>query len=248
VGFPINQAGALFWVGQVSRFIVSADYACDEEFTSPLAYNKRLYHDAIPVRSKGTPIDTSIPIAYTGPPFVTMDPDDPSIPWTPYTILPPEFPAETPLSSDFFISDVLGEEGERNIGDFPSDRPITIDDNTESIIEEQIPNDDYEFNDAESVEYAQPLEDELIEEGYIELPQLRRSSRLRNIERPQALPMTAYVNSVITSQSHRMPSELCRYAMKAVAESLVQIPIPDPNPGEAGSDPCPFLPEPKGLK
>jgi hypothetical protein len=50
VGFPINQAGVLIWVEQVCHFMVSADVYYDEQFTSCLAYNHKLFSDSIPVR------------------------------------------------------------------------------------------------------------------------------------------------------------------------------------------------------
>jgi hypothetical protein len=49
LGFPINQAGAIIWVGQVRRLIVSADYICDENFETNLAYDRQLYHDGLSV-------------------------------------------------------------------------------------------------------------------------------------------------------------------------------------------------------
>jgi hypothetical protein len=64
VGLPINQAGVLIWVEQVRRFMVSADVHYDEQFTSCLAYNHKLFHDSIPVRQPNyAPINDTIKLA-----------------------------------------------------------------------------------------------------------------------------------------------------------------------------------------
>jgi hypothetical protein len=115
-GFPINQAGALIWVDQVKRFIVSADYLCDETFESVLAYPKKPYHDALPVRALGqSTLDPTVPIAHTGPPFVRNVVEDPDAPWTPYTSLPPDHPAPLPDLNEFYLYDAVAEEGENRI-------------------------------------------------------------------------------------------------------------------------------------
>jgi hypothetical protein len=124
VGFPINQAGYLLWVDQVGQFVVSADVLFDENFLSVLAYNKLPFHDALPVLAPETiAIDNSAPVAHTGPPFVTADDCDSSVPWVPYTALPPSFKAGSPVIDDFHHVDPLSEEGDVLIDE--TQRPST---------------------------------------------------------------------------------------------------------------------------
>jgi hypothetical protein len=112
LGFPINQAGAIIWVGQVRRLIVSADYVCDENFESNVAYDRQLYHDGLSVRSVNPiPPLPSDRLAHTGPPLVTNTIEPNNDPWVPYTALPPEHPAPQPLFQDFPHTDCLAEEG-----------------------------------------------------------------------------------------------------------------------------------------
>ena len=93
VGFPIDQAGYLIWIPSSGHFLVSADVAFDEEFTSPMAYPRRLFHDAKPTRDAvARRMDTSIPLSHTGPPYVVLDTADPTLPWAPYTNNPPTHP------------------------------------------------------------------------------------------------------------------------------------------------------------
>jgi len=51
VGFPIDQAGYLIWIPSARQFAVLADVSFDEEFSSTLAYDGRLYHDSLPIRT-----------------------------------------------------------------------------------------------------------------------------------------------------------------------------------------------------
>jgi hypothetical protein len=126
VGFPINQAGYLLWVDQVGQFVVSADVLFDENFLSVLAYNKLLFHNALPVLAPETiSINNSTPIAHTGPPFVTADDCDPTVPWVPYTALPPLYKAGNPIIDDFHHVDPLSKEG--YVSDNDAQRPITPD-------------------------------------------------------------------------------------------------------------------------
>lgn len=113
VGFPLDQAGYLNYIPSSGRLLASADVAFDEEFDSILAYNERLFHDALPTRSSQTNTrDPTLPLAFTGPPMVkfTMGDELKSDPWTPYTALPPTLPADDvasliePLATDSFPS------------------------------------------------------------------------------------------------------------------------------------------------
>jgi hypothetical protein len=196
VGFPINQAGVLIWVEQVRRFMVSADVHYDEQFTSCLAYNHKLFHDSIPVRQPTyAPINDTIKLANTGPAKVTQDSTPDNIPWGPYTILPMQNPVDVPIISDFHLVDVLNEEGNDGSNSNANSSSINSNDtqllktmlgisdadsitvsptpetDIEPILEEQTfeNNDETEIND-EIHSITSNEDDGTIEEGYIEAP------------------------------------------------------------------------------
>ena len=82
VGFPLNQAGWLFWIPVSGHTLVSQDASFDENFSSPLVHDQRPFHDAA-YTSSGHSADVSDPtrlLAYTGPPLVTTTNSD-SAPW-----------------------------------------------------------------------------------------------------------------------------------------------------------------------
>jgi hypothetical protein len=86
VGFPIDQAGNLIWIPSAQQFAVSADVAFDEDCSSTLAYDGRLYHNSLPIcTTTDAPHDSLSPLAWTGPPVVSADPANPDDPWTPTT-------------------------------------------------------------------------------------------------------------------------------------------------------------------
>jgi len=112
VGFPIDQAGYLIWIPSARQFAVSADVAFDEDFSSTLAYDGRLYHDSLPIRTTtDAPHDSLSPLAWTGPLVVSADSANPDDPWTPTTIFPPtQQPNDpmdwTPRHVDFFVTPI----------------------------------------------------------------------------------------------------------------------------------------------
>jgi len=109
VGFPIDQANYLIWIPSAQQFAVSADVAFDEDFSSTLAYEGRLYHDSLPFcTTNDAPHNSLSPLAWTGPPVTSADPANPDDPWTPSTIFPPTHQPNdpmdwTPRHVDFFV-------------------------------------------------------------------------------------------------------------------------------------------------
>jgi hypothetical protein len=104
VGFPINQAGYLIWVPATGNLLASVDVWFDEDFSSPLVYSQRLFTDSLPIRdATHRTLDSSQPIAHTGPPNVSFDDAVSDLPWTPFTIFPPDLP---PDDSDFSANHV----------------------------------------------------------------------------------------------------------------------------------------------
>jgi transposase InsO family protein len=84
VGFPINQAGYLTWIPTSGHLLASVDVQFDEDFTSPLAYPDRIFHDAQPTRNPlHQPPSIDVPTAHTGPPTVQPDDADPTLSWIP---------------------------------------------------------------------------------------------------------------------------------------------------------------------
>ena len=99
----------MIWISSARQFAVSADVTFDEDFSSTPAYDGRLYHDSLPIRTTtDAPHNSLSPLAWTGPPVVSVDPANPDDPWTPTTtFLPthqPNNPMDwTPRHVDFFV-------------------------------------------------------------------------------------------------------------------------------------------------
>jgi hypothetical protein len=78
----MNQAGWRIYIPQTGKIVTSVDVAFDEQFASAgIAYNKLLFHDAMPTRGPGKGyVDNSRQQAHTGPPlglsFSQFDNDD----------------------------------------------------------------------------------------------------------------------------------------------------------------------------
>jgi hypothetical protein len=88
----------LIWIPSAQQFAVSADVAFNENFSSTLAYDGRLYHDSFPIyMTTDTPHDPLSPLAWTGPPVVIADPANPDDPWTPCTIFLPTHQPNDPM-------------------------------------------------------------------------------------------------------------------------------------------------------
>ena len=63
-----------------------------------MAYNGRLYHDSLPIRTTtDAPLDILSPLAWTGPPLVVPNPANADNLWTPSTIFPPTHPPDDPI-------------------------------------------------------------------------------------------------------------------------------------------------------
>jgi hypothetical protein len=91
VGFPTNQAGWHVYIPQSGHLLTSCDVQFYEFFQSILQYNTTLFHDSMPTRANPPtlPLDPTMPINYTGPPIISSDTIDDSIPWTKYSAIPP---------------------------------------------------------------------------------------------------------------------------------------------------------------
>jgi hypothetical protein len=90
VGFPINQAGYLVWIPTSGHLLASVDVMFDEDFTSPLSYPDRIFHDAQPTWDCNFKPPSDSITDHTGPPNVYPDDADPSLSWTPFTAIPPD--------------------------------------------------------------------------------------------------------------------------------------------------------------
>jgi hypothetical protein len=91
VGFPINQAGWQVFIPSSGHLLTSCDVQFDEEFQSVLQYNFKLFHDAMPTRANPPelPLDNTIRISHTGPPFLSSTVEDIDDDWATYSAIPP---------------------------------------------------------------------------------------------------------------------------------------------------------------
>ena len=100
VGFPYFQAGWLVYIPIVGKLVVSADVAFDELFHSTLAYNERLFYDAVPTRDMTLAVDPKTRAEHTGPPEVApFDPTSQPEEWT-HLPLPPDHADPDPAVVD----------------------------------------------------------------------------------------------------------------------------------------------------
>jgi hypothetical protein len=100
LGFPLNQAGYIYWQPNTGDLGTSVDVSFDEYFHSTLSYPDLIFHDALPTRNPAPHANVAqanpSTIAYTGAPMNVPDEAKPSDPWTPYTAIPPELgPSDT---------------------------------------------------------------------------------------------------------------------------------------------------------
>ena len=161
VGFPIDQAGYLCWIPSVGRFLISQDVAFDEFMQSPLAFPNRIYHDARPTRdAASTRGDTSIPLSYTGPPYVAIDDADPLLPWAPYTAIPPSQPVEEEQLPDVFF-DAYPTEEENASNESTSAPPNG--ESEGSTQEEYNTQEEHAVEEATNEEEPPPVQEEAIE-------------------------------------------------------------------------------------
>lgn len=71
ISLPRHQAGWLVYIPASGKILTSVNVAFDEKFTSlGLAFNRSMFHDAMPVRGQGRQyIDHAKLIAFSGPPL-----------------------------------------------------------------------------------------------------------------------------------------------------------------------------------
>ena len=100
MGFPLNQAGYIYWQPNTGDLGTSVDVSFDEYFHSTLAYPELIFHDALPTRNPAPHAHSveanASSVAFTGAPLNVPDETEPSDPWTPFTAIPPELgPSDT---------------------------------------------------------------------------------------------------------------------------------------------------------
>jgi len=100
LGFPLNQAGYIYWQPNTGDLGTSVDVSFDEYFHSSLAYSDLIFHDALPTRNPAPHANAvhanASTVAFTGAPLNVPDDNDPSEPWTPFTAISPELgPSDT---------------------------------------------------------------------------------------------------------------------------------------------------------
>jgi hypothetical protein len=235
LGFPVNQAGALIWVDQVRKLIVSDDYLCDEQFRSTLAYTYKPYADAQPTRAPFQSSDPDRPVAHTGPPAISEVFVDSNAPWALYTALPITYPAPEIDFEEMVQSDELDSAGHP----IPSPDPL--------VLEEEMTLEFPELLAAVDDEPDPPNEsidsdgnDELLQEEAAEPVPIVATRSGRQSKPPAHLQ--DYATCVTAFATTTMPPDLAAMAAEVLNETL-------PKPlGDPGTDPTAFLPEPRTMK
>ena len=203
VGFPMNQAGWLVYVPASGEFLVSADVAFDEDFSSTLAYNHFAFHDALPTRTLPGTFPDFTSLARTGiPPIQFLTPTENAAlgPWCPHH--PHDSPEDPPpFNIAFELTDPIApplplEEGENELPDVKPTPEGTY------IL-------NCEIQEVSAQEGSRPI------------------TLMHNVSIATALP----------SSLHSTCTELFNIIQTASALA-----------GEPGSDPTPFLPEPRTVK
>jgi hypothetical protein len=239
LGFPINQAGYLYLQPATREFGTSVDVSFDEYFHSALAYPELIFRDALPTRtptSRHASGDLNS-LEQTGDPLVLPDSVPPTEPWTPYTVFPPEHPADL-----FFIDPAAFD----NLARDPNSTLISMDQfqstnpDLHSTAEEDT-DDDSLYNNfpiASSLPQTKPIP--------------RQSRRLQGLKpdfasiaitsqaTPEVLAQAFASFSHLSFCSFFTPALKLDFALQALQETI-------PHLGEPGSDPLPFLPEPNRI-
>jgi hypothetical protein len=233
---------------------VSTNVSYDKTFPSPLTYNKTLFADSLPVRAPTyAPIDNTVQFSTTGPAFSIPNTTDPAEQWTPYTYLPPDDEPSPPLISEFHLVDDFGAEGEyKESADSPKQSNLSP-----NITQECLPDETNLHANFESSTYDNPFlsdnaDRQITTEGSHDTnatePEADTATRQsdRIAIRKARGKLTSFANSIINQHSKIFGNGDIAYLANMLAET--QISKPEGTIGESGSDPSPFLPEPKGLK
>jgi hypothetical protein len=240
LGFPINQAGYLYINPATREYGTSVDVSFDETFQSPLAYPDSLYHGAIPTRDPMKKALSSHPesVEIAGYPDVKPDPANPSEPWTPYTIFTPELDASPIPPINPAISTIIPDS------QYFEQTTQTSDPDHET--------DSFPDSHLDSQSSILPSRRSRRLQG---LSTNRQSLRLKGIQPDysnfvNSFPLL-FVQQACSSfeyfdppQSTTEPNSFV-FALSVLTEANPKADIP---PGEKGSDPLPFIPEPTSLK
>jgi hypothetical protein len=243
LGFPINQAGYLYFNPATREYNTSVDVSFDEYFHSPLPYPDQLYHGAMPTRNPLHKMLNGNPsmLEYTGDPQVLPDPSSPNEPWTPYTIFTPPstVPIQTvdPATYDTLLRDSVPLPEEESEEEEYTEKPFETD------IEDEV-------QSMEEDSYEPPRRSRRL----LGLGTYRQSLRLKGIA-PQIAHLATsaqvplqdiHVALASSTVFHSIPTDpdeedFLQFALNILTDTL-------PPLGESGTDPLPFLPEPKCLR
>ena len=220
-GFPLNQAGYRIFIPSIGRFLVSVDVVFDESFLSTLVYDHHLFPGSLPLRGPGYIPDPSIPQYHVGLPPVLLelpDDQDPSAPWAPSQHPPPD-DVPLPLEDDSALPWEELASNDVNIKEGCDDEPS---------VEEGSP----QQPDSED-------STELESDAFSTRPYVTRSGRT---VKPFVDPIYQTANAVLLNTILSRDATFSDQDRFDVCAALTEV-----LPGEPGSDPALFLPEPRGL-
>ena len=253
VGFPINQAGWEIFLPTTRKTLCSADVSFDEEFASVTSLPDQIYGDSLGVKPLPKSVSSTESLAKTGPPLYVRDDTAADAPWTPFSAIDPTEEADRPTEDEVEVTDVF-ESVSVSDDDWLTtrlSRAESIDKESNAMIrhymqilfdkakaqEPQPMDEDSDEGDAMDEDSPSASDDEEMisrSKKGSRSPQVtpRRSSRLRS-------GRTAYARHVARTITG---SRSLDYATASVANAIKE------TLGEPGTDPTPFLPEPRGIR
>ena len=241
IGLPINQAGYEILIPSTGERYVCEDVAFDENFSSPLAYNEYMFRDALPTRDITLRRDPTKTRATTGQPFVDPDPSDPDDPWPIqhiYTDGDDLLPLFDPNEDRDDISPLLTEE-EGTIPAVPNAQ------NEDDLVSQSDSSSEEESLDSVDDPEDPPQREHPVEDsGRYPKRQAQPTDFYapEDKERHLRQSWSNYAQASKVVSSFMSPNDPAFTAMAGAYAAAVE-----PAVGQPGSDPSPFLPEPRGL-
>ena len=271
VGFPVNQAGWLIYVPSSRHLLASADASFDEHFASVTTMTELIFHDSTPVHALSERLNKGDVYAHTGPPLYVPDKEGSNSGWAPYSALPPEKEADVVYEDELSAVDTFTNDAETST---PKLRSTPTADDKWFDVEEASP--DYEAltslnyhvqmmilnepQDSNSDEETKPFDaeesdidsssNETIHEDYPSghtshdtVPQDSMDNEdvtAKDERRKSPRLHTSYANHMARTIKGEVEAIVSRDTI-AIANTISEM------FGEPGSDPSPFLPEPKDV-
>jgi hypothetical protein len=230
IGFPLNQAGWSIYIPSSRNILTSADVSFDEDFSSVAALPDKLYHDSLDVRDPSPRILDPNTMAFTGPPLYVNEDVDPNAPWTPYTAIPPEEDPDVIYEDEIALQDVYIQEDQTKEG---SNTLLSskndIDPSSVRMLEHYLKMLDTQTGDVRYFDVEDTTSSK-------ENDRPRRSARRQQLRSQTYKSYVHHIMQTILKKGGLTDRTTTEY-LNAMQEGL----------GDPGTDPGPFLPEPRDV-